>query len=323
MIATEKAKRWLGRLLIAGTSVVLLGVCFVWWMRPGRYVLDKDWELPTKYVADRYFAVPTASNGIQLSFLADTGGGLFVTTHALRQAGVGITGLPLLHVARMPAFRADAAIPEPTGGERWMPIADRDDSDGMLGQRWFAGGVWTFDYPAHKLILRAEHFSPTDKLMRHAVDLGFARSLGLRRCNHPRFTVTIDGQQVSSLFDTGATVFLTPEAIAFMNDNQPVERATSFATAAVFERWHHQHPEWRYIEKGCKMSQQPMIEVPLVRISGLDAGPVWFTRRPDSAMQWMSQFLDAPIEASIGGDCLRHFTITLDYPGAKAYFVDD
>jgi hypothetical protein len=40
-------------------------------------------------------------------------------------------------------------------------------------------------------------------------------------------------------------------------------------------------------------------------------------------MQWMSKFMDQPISASLGGDFLRYFTITVDYPGSIAFFERD
>lgn len=304
------------------TAAVLLLSCIAggWWLWPGRYRVVQDWQLPIRYDADRFFAEPVALNGNRLSLLTDTGGGLFVTRRALKQAGAEDSTLPGLALARLPAFRADAGVPEPTGGERWMRVVDRTDTDGMLGQRWFAGGVWTFDYPARKLILRATPFSPTPSMLRHVEALGFRTCLGLRTANHPRLAVTIAGETIQCLFDTGATAFLTPEALAVMGDGGPSERATSFVAASLFQHWREQHPEWRTINPGCGMSRQPMIEAPRVEVAGLSAGPVWFTRRPDEAMQWMSSFLDQPIRASIGGNFFRFFRITADYPGAKVYF---
>jgi hypothetical protein len=200
-----------------------------------------------------------------------------------------------------------------------MPIA-REEGDGMLGQRWFAGGVWTLDYPRRRLILHHCPFAPGPEAMRHSTPLGFRTEYGVRTANHPRFTVTIDGEAIDALFDTGATVWLTPEALAVVNEGTASERATSFVRATVFARWHTGHPEWRVIERGCARSREALIEVPEIQAAGLTAGPVWFTRRPDANLDWMSSFLDKRIAVSIGGNFLRHFRVTLDYPGAVAYF---
>ena len=317
----RRRRFWLRAVLLGVAAVLLLGLAAVWWLLPGTYRIAHDWELPTRYDADRFYAEPTAANGVRLSLLTDTGGGLFLTRRALQRAGAENSTLAGLNRARLPSFTPGAAIPEPTGGERWMPVSDRTDSDGMLGQRWFAGGVWTFDYPAGRLILHAQPFAPTASMLSHMTPLGFRTVAGVRVGNHPRFTATMDGEPVQCLFDTGATAFLTPQALAILHDGGASERATSFVADSLFTRWRKRHPGWRFIENGCGMSHQPMIEVPQIQAAGLRAGPVWFTRRPDEAMRWMSSFLDQPISASIGGNFLRHFRITLDYPNARAYFA--
>ena len=64
-----------------------------------------------------------------------------------------------------------------------------------------------------------------------------------------------------------------------------------------------------------------MIEVPKIKIAGYTVGPVWFTRRADKNFhEFMSKFMDKQVEGAIGGNALRHFRITIDYPQAKAVF---
>jgi hypothetical protein len=132
--------------------------------------------------------------------------------------------------------------------------------------------------------------------------------------------VTIDGMAVESLFDTGATVQLTTHALKLIVDGHPRERATSFVAASLFDRWHKDHPDWPFVENAEEKTQLAIIEVPRIQVAGFEVGPAWFTRRPDSAHQWMSTFMDRPIVASIGGSVLRNFRVTIDYPGAVAYF---
>ena len=64
-----------------------------------------------------------------------------------------------------------------------------------------------------------------------------------------------------------------------------------------------------------------MIEVPAVEIGGASVGPVWFTWRPDKNFHdYMSGMMDGRVEGAIGGNALAHFVMTVDYPGAAAYF---
>ena len=63
-----------------------------------------------------------------------------------------------------------------------------------------------------------------------------------------------------------------------------------------------------------------MIEVPEVRIGGLDVGPVWFTLRPDpNFLEFMSQMTDEIVRGAVGGSALKHLRVVLDYPGATMY----
>ncbi len=289
-------------------------------MQPGTRSVAHDLSLPVRYDEHRFYAEPITTNGTKLTLLTDTGGGMFLTQAALSRAGGTPTRMFGRTVSRLPAFKPDAAIPEPSGGDRRMPIWDDTDGDGMLGQRWFAGGVWTFDYPARSLVLRATPFMPTAAMALHAAPVGFPTSLGIRDGHHPRFTVSIAGDSVEALLDTGATAWLSPQALEIMNDGGRSERATSFIQGSLYDRLHSAHPEWRTIVNGCVKSHADMIEVPEVEIAGLKAGPVWFTRRSDATYVWMSSFMDKPIAASVGGNFFRHFRMTVDYPRAVVYF---
>ncbi|HEY9170690.1 MAG TPA: hypothetical protein VI136_00235 [Verrucomicrobiae bacterium] len=318
-----KRRRWLRWLVILVTLVMAIsgvGLGFIWWWLPGSHVVDRDIELPTRFTAGLIYAEPVTIGGEKMSLLADTGGGTFVTRRCAARCGMR-ADLAFGGRSQLPAFRLEAWIPEPTGGEKWIPLTD-GEGDGMLGQRWFAGGVWTFDYSAAKLILRQRQFVPTDAMARHAVALGFRREFGVRTSNHPRFLVVIAGEPVESLLDTGATVWPSPEALHAMGDQAPGEQATSFVSADLFSQWRTAHPEWRVINEGCERSREALIEVPEVQVAGLRAGPVWFTRRGTANYAWMSSFMDRPIAASIGGNILMHFRVTVDYTTAVAYWED-
>jgi hypothetical protein len=301
--------------MLAGAS---LSLGFVWWWLPGTHVVDQDAELPTRCAADLFYVEPVTVAGEPMRLLADTGGGTFVTRRCAQRCGMRATPLSVGR-SRLPTFRPGAWIPEPTGGEKWVPLKD-EEGDGMLGQRWFAGGVWTFDYLEAKLILHRTPFVPTSEMARHAVALGFRHEWGLRTSNHPRFVVTIDGEPLDALLDTGATVWPSPQALSVMGGASPGARATSFVAADLFDRWQTVHPEWRVIAEGCEKSHGSLIEIPEVQVAGLRVGPVWFTRRTTANYVWMSSFMDKPIVASIGGNFLAHFRVTVDYPAAMAYW---
>jgi hypothetical protein len=157
----------------------------------------------------------------------------------------------------------------------------------------------------------------------HTISLGFLTEPSGQRATHfPSVDATIDGETYAFLFDTGATVDLSDTALSIIGDGGPHERATSFVTASVFDKWRGKHPNWRIIEGADRTAGgECIIEVPQVTIAGHTVGPVWFTRRADSNFhEYMSQWMDRRVEGALGGTLFKYFAVTADYPGSRAYF---
>jgi len=294
--------------------------------------------MPTRYDQDRFFATPVTLAGQKLTFLIDSGGGLSIQQDTVNRLGLTKNKLHVdgqdFQAVALPPFRPQASIPSPTfnTGLFPLPVLPRDDSpmgfitrgmDGVLGQAWLRERVWTFDYPGRRLLLRSPGDLPP-QTPQHTVRLGFqSNAAGGREANYSRIQMAVEGKTFDMLLDTGATTDLTPAALRGVNDGRPSVRATSFIVADVFDRWHARHPGWRVIEHAEGWSGAAMIEVPLVTVAGFAVGPVWFTRRPNAAFhEYMSQFMDKQIDRSLGGDALRHFRVTLDYPNAIAVFEE-
>ena len=284
--------------------------------------------LPARWAADRFFVEPLTTDGKRLSLYTDTGGGLFLTEGATQRLGLAVEdGKP--PSVRLPPFVPGAWIPGVgESGDRLpvMPKSARQPpginlGDGILGQTWLAGHCWTFDYPGRKLLLRAEGDLPAVEHA-HRVTLGFpVGGDGTRQTNFPRIQAIVDGETLDLLLDTGATTALLPEAVKALGDGGPAERATSFITSSTFARWRSRNAEWRVVEKAETGTDQPMIEVPSLEVGGYSAGPVWFTRRPDPNFhEFMSQWMDRRVEGALGGNALRTFRVTVDYPSAIAAF---
>jgi hypothetical protein len=98
-------------------------------------------------------------------------------------------------------------------------------------------------------------------------------------------------------------------------------RASAFATERLWNKWHRDHPAWRVVRHGELTTNADLIEVPTVNIAGYDVGPVWFAMRSDRAYDGiMMMMMDQPILAAIGGNALKTFRITMDYPNQRATF---
>ena len=293
-------------------------------------------ELPVAYTENRFFVAPVTAAGKTLRLYTDSGGGLFLLASSAKGLGLASQtvgeGQEKMEVVELPPFRPEASIPAPVGNGGRLPLLPEEQArhggmdamDGMLGQAWFAGRVWTWDYPGKRLLWRADGKVP-EVPESHRVSLGFKTGTGKegeRLADFPRIAATVDGETLDLLFDTGATVSLSPEALAKLDDHGSALRGTSFIAAVHFDRWRQKHPDWRVIENAdLNVKGEPMIEVPAVTVAGYTVGPVWFTRRPDPSFhKFMSQFMDRQVEGALGGSALRFFRVTVDYPHAVAVF---
>lgn len=297
--------------------------------------LNNPLRLPVRYDEHRFYVEPVTAGGVRLSFYTDTGGGTFIYKASAERLKLAATliakeGDTELFGVTLPEFKPEATIPLALNENGkilvWSPPPAeifRAKGDGMLGEKWFGGRVWTFDYPRRQLLIRATGDLPKQKAA-HRVSLGFKNDNdGKRAINFPRIQVEIDGEILDLLFDTGAMTTLSDAAHSALNDNRAKVRATSFITASTFEKWRKRHPDWRVIEQADEIGKlrEPMIEVPKIKIAGYEIGPVWFTcRRDGNFHQFMSQWMDKKVEGAIGGNALRHFRITVDYPNAIAVF---
>lgn len=293
--------------------------------------------VPAVFRENRIYVRPVTAKGDTLVFYTDTGGGV----NMIFEPAAERLGLPRRRVAGpqdsvtivdWPAMADGAAIPLPAiegpfGPGLWLRPFDGeiasllDDSDaGFLGRHWFADRVWTFDYPAGRLVLR-----PAGNLPPHRpgqrVELGFGTdSSGARTTHFPRIRALVEGDSLDFLFDTGATMVLTDSALARIGDGRPARRAASFISATVFDRWRQVHPGWRVIERATAFGAD-LIEVPAVEIAGRRVGPVWFEKRRAGVFEeWMSRMMDRPIVGALGGNALGFFRVTVDYPNAVAVF---
>jgi len=299
--------------------------------QPGKPII-----IPTLYEEHRFVATPVTEGGTALKLFTDSAGGLFIFDDSAERLKLPITKFPPSGrdgepsgAASLPAFKPDALIPPPLGsdsGRLFLSVRKGDDAvhleyDGMLGQQWFAGRVWTFDYPGKRLLWRAPGDLPMHDI-KNEVKLGFKTSgSGRRLANFARIPAEIDGETIDFLFDTGATNILPEEVLKQIGDGRPANRATSFLTRSTFEKWRSKHPEWRSFDNIRTLSGKAMIEVPRVTVGGFTVGPVWFTVQSDSAFHtYMAQWMDKQTEGALGGSLLHYLRVSVDWPNAVAVF---
>jgi hypothetical protein len=288
--------------------------------------------IPSRLVADRFFVTPVLASGDTLSLFTDTGGGMWILRSELdrRQLPVQfmmMSGRDSMFGVAPSIFREGAGIPTPLGSVNnfiyvypeariaaALPLLD--GAHGMLGQQWFSSRVWIFDYPAKRMSYYVTPPPPRP----FGPNTIPATVRTPPRTSYPRVRTVIDGDSVDMLFDTGATILLTPDALRTLGDGGPAVRGGSFIKQSVAAGWRARHPDWRYIP-AAEQNGADLIEVPRVTIAGHTVGPVWFATRPDQAYDvTMRQMMDAPIAGALGGNALRTFRITMDYPNQRVTF---
>ncbi len=319
---------------------VLLSIAFVLCTSTAQAQSDTNTPsaqvVPSEFVDGRVFVLPVTTSGDTIRFFTDTGGSPVsqINDSVVQRLGLPTESLSLagrtVELLAFPEFQTDRAI-SPILVDDQNPVSaalagrlavrpDQSGSDGMLGQLWHGGRVWTFDYRRGRLLLHPSSdgmsFDPE-----HTVAIGFQTDASGRRVQHfPSIEATIDGESFWWLLDTGATIALTEDAVDALSG--PATRAASFVTARTFDRWRERNPDWKVVDGAdANAGGEPVIIVPDVQIAGHTVGPALFVRREDSNYdEFMSQWMARPIEGALGGSVFQHFVMTIDYPNALAHF---
>jgi len=300
--------------------------------------------IPTRYAADRFFATAMTQRGDTAVFFLDTGSGSYVWDVYLPWFDLKPDSIANLRggktaVVPFPSLRVDASSPlagtQSTGSRLQVyPIDYRAQNNfgawivrttqAQFGYQWFGERIWTFDYPGKRLLFHqtAPPLSPKARPLR----LDFATdSAGRRLSQQANLDIVVDGDTLSMIFDTGATIWLSQNALSRVADGGPSERSSSHIFRWVFERLHQRHPDWPVIEKADLWMGLDLIRVPSVMVAGYELGPAWLSvlngpttapNVPASEPAWRRRR-----GGTIGGSLLRHFVITADWPRGVASFV--
>lgn len=296
-------------------------------------------RIPTVYEAGHFFATPSSTTGQHLQLVVDTGGAggggrLALSREAVirgkltsRDCGTGenaysVVDLPATQWPGLPVVPERMCDATALVMEHYPAIAGED---GILGAGYLPYFTWTFDYPAKSLWHEDAGWKPTAQMRK--VALGFPKNAtGAKSTGFPRVTLTIAGQPLDFLLDTGATAKPTNAGLEANHiDTVRGIGVTSYITTSVLERWHREHPQWKLVENGDDLLglKVRLIEVPDVEIAGWPVGPIWFTERPDRAfgLQGMSQWMDGEVVGAAGANLWQHFVMTLDYPHDTAWLA--
>lgn len=300
--------------------------------------------IPSKFIqSERFYIRMPLENGITINGFGDTGGGqsmIFSTTierndlqskvktgifkgimpinYILVDDLVSETNFPAPYplrsfVIRHPFKRVvePYLLIPPIDNEIRFFMQSMPDMEAFLGQSFFMGKAWTIDYPKKQIWINTP-------ISESAIDQENVQKIGFKKnashesiFGHPSMFIEVDGETIDVLFDTGATIVLSENGRKEMNSNL-LTIGGSFIAASIFEQWRKKHPDWKYYPNS-DMSHD-VIEVPTIKIGGIEVGPVLFSKRPDE--NWsenMIHSMDKVVKGAIGGSALKYLKVTIDY----------
>ena len=313
---------------------LVLSVMAVWSWQPAMgAAVNSDIVIPTTFESGHFYATPILTNGRSMRLMLDTGGGT-IPTNWISNSQADQLGITIDHECEIdgqiykagsPIFKGKSGLPELSTqcrGVVVIPNKEAGNTPGQVVPSYFLGGVWTFDYPNRRVVIRGIKWRPPADA--HRAALGFKTLPNGNHGGWPRITINVDGETLSMLLDSGATAKPTSEALG-ENPRAVTDGFTvgSYITESMMQRWSAKHPDWLVIEKGDALFSKfgRMIRVPDLAIAGWDVGPVWFIERPDAAFHsMMASLMDKAPEGAIGANVLERFNLTINYKKEEAWF---
>ena len=218
-----------------------------------------------------------------------------------------------IYIIRRPFARVAAPLllVPPIGGETDLLTKYMPEMDIFLGQNFFMGRAWTFDY-IHQQIWVNTPLAASDIGMPGVQKIGFKKNESQQNIfGHPSMVIEVDGEEIDVLFDTGASMLLSGNGKKEMHTDDKTIGA-SFIAASIFNKWRKEHPDWKYYKEADLKSD--VIEVPVIKIGGIEVGPVLFSKRADE--EWsegMIRSMDKIVKGAIGGSAFKYLKVTIDY----------
>lgn len=264
--------------------------------------IDLDHNRP--FVTVQLAGAPHRSRSVLCWF--DTGGGSFVVTKPVVDAlGLATTGN--IESAGESRFQA-IAPPRLYIGSTEIVLAN-------------SATMMSLDGPTIDPGVASTGFLPGHALREHRVLLDYpGKRFGLNqpseygaiplnaqigaRTSFPRLEVTIDGERVGLLLDSGASCTMLSRTF--------VDKIAA------------KNPDWKTATGAFgpanMRGRSGELEARMLRIPEIDLGGIFLhnvvavSRPPDTFERWMSNMMPAPIVGALGGNALRNLRLNIDYP---------
>jgi hypothetical protein len=284
--------------------------------------------LPSHFSGNAVFLTPALTDGRSVSILLDTGGYDLIAPATVEALGLVASPLELGNRPRatvaFPPFSPSATIG--TRPTRWLIARPSAFSstfamtvDATLGTSWIDEPL-SIDYSRRRVTFENPRRSPQ------------AVTIEVRRTPPPAeqlpsetlllVPVSVAGESLNMLLDTGATARILPQYRDRMPDRSEV-RQVCFGSRDLVGRWHREHPDWPFVLSGAEVpGENGFRPTDMIRVDSLFVGmrrapPTWFLARPDDeTFRYLSKAFGKPVAGDLGGDALRDWKITIDPNGA-------
>lgn len=266
-------------------------------------------ELNRPYI-DVTLIGPTG-DGVKAHAYVDTGGGAIILSSGLAaRLGLKATGKAevdqgeKLAPTTVPALRIGGKTLALASAQAFISanelrVLGRTDAEMELPGPYLQHYVVVFDYPAHTFTLADPNsYKPDGTAVRTTFGGGM-----------PAVRISIAGKSYGFLLDTGGQYCMISDA--------------------ELGPWRKQHPDWPKVDGvygPANMQIGPFeTKLTMLRVASLQWGPfrvegAGAVSRPLGAYEkMMSGIVGTPVIGSIGGNVLRHFKVTMDYPARKVY----
>jgi len=195
--------------------------------------------------------------------------------------------------------------------------------DGTLSFGRFAAQTITIDFPNKTVTLDESH--PGGDRVTMTVGLGSRPAPGLVPSAFALVPVTIDGERIMMLLDTGTDVAIDA-ANRKSFDDAAATRSLPLITTDLFERLHARHAGWSVLAGAARMAEAKgpvtLLRVPELRIGTHRAPPTWFAVREDAETYTnLTRMFGTKVEGDLGGEALRAWRVTIDVPH-EALIID-
>lgn len=268
-------------------------------------------ELNRPYI-DVLLTGPNGQRTTSHAYVDTGGGGLLFSAGLARRLGLQATGNPERDDG---ATLVPTAVPALSIGGKPIELADarafivinepgtlhHTDAEMMLPGRFLRNYVVVLDYPAHTFTLAdPARFVPDGTTMQATFGGGM-----------PVVRASVAGKNYGFLMDTGGQYCMISDA--------------------DLDAWEKQHPDWPHVNGAYGPANMLLgafeTKLSMLRIGAMqwgsfrirDAGAV--SRPVGNYERFMSDIVGMPIIGSIGGNVLRHFKVTVDYPANKVYLA--